>query len=155
MHSVIAAKLQEVVSFLNEPFAEIASLALDHAVFTNWIVFHLDLEMHLLDLFRCKSLLLYGFYHFFRRCIFNKFRVLFINGRCYWLADCVTLVIDIRHLWGILSGRRFISWITLRSNFCNSLNFFSFVCLVLFLAFVFYYCDCLLVLFCEVELSMS
>ena len=68
---MIAAQLQEVVSFLDEPFAEIASLALDHAVFTNWIVFHLDLEMHLFNLFRCKSLFLYGFRHCFRRCIFN------------------------------------------------------------------------------------
>lgn len=57
VHSVIAAQLQEVVSFLDEPLAEVASLPLHHSIVTDWVIFVLDLPVHLLDL-RCRELLL-------------------------------------------------------------------------------------------------
>ena len=62
VHPVAAAQLQEIITFLNEPLAEVASLTLDHSICTSWVVLCLDLEVHLIDLFRREFRLLYWFY---------------------------------------------------------------------------------------------
>ena len=56
MEFVLAAQLNVVITFLDEPFADLARLILCHTSLIDWIVLCLDLKCHLVDNLRLELL---------------------------------------------------------------------------------------------------